>query len=96
MKILSHYVLVRVDKPEQVSGGGIILPEVTVDKDAPVIGTVIAAGTGYRPNGKTIPLECNVGDQVIFPEWAGQEVKIDDDKYLFLSENFILAKIEGD
>lgn len=63
-------VIVKPEKPEEVTAGGIIVPDVT--KDKPIQGEVIAIGEGRLTNdGNIIPLKVKVGDKVIFSKNGG-------------------------
>ena len=70
IKPLYDRVIVKPFKPEEVTSGGIIVPEVT--KDTPIQGEVIAIGEGRLTNdGNIIPLKVKVGDKVIFSKKGG-------------------------
>lgn len=89
---LRDKVLVRPLPVEEVSKGGIIIPETA--KDAPVEGTVIAVGDGIlNREGHVIPLAVSVGDSVLYKK-NGQtitEIEKDGEKYLIMTEFDILA-----
>src|SRR5262245_15769430 len=79
---------------EKRSASGIIIPE-TVSREKPEQGKVIAVGEGkYDDNGKLIPIRVKVGDKVIFSKYGYDEIKIDGEEYLVVSENQILAVIK--
>jgi chaperonin GroES len=70
---------------------GIIIPD-TIDKEKPEQGRVIAVGTGRRSdNGDIIPMSVKVGDTVLFSKYGYDDVKVDGEEYLIVSENNILA-----
>jgi chaperonin GroES len=94
IKPLHDRILVkRVEEKETVKGG-IIIPDTA--KEKPQEGEVIAVGGGKKTEeGKVIPLDVKVGDHVLFTKYGGQEMKIDDQEYLFISENDILGIIEA-
>ena len=74
---------------EEVSASGIIIPD-TASKEKPMKGKVVAVGPGKRQeNGDLTPIGVAVGDLVIFGQYGGNEVKIDGDEYLILSESDI-------
>lgn len=74
--------------------GGIIIPE-TISKERPEEGLVVAVGEGKRLNdGKLVPLSVKKGDHIIFSKYGPDEVEIDGEKYLIVSESNILAVIE--
>ena len=97
MKIrpLSDRVLVkRLEPAENVSAGGIIIPETA--KEKPQEGKVLAVGPGERDDaGKRVAMEVSVGDKVLFAKYSGTEVKVDSKKLLILRESDILAVIES-
>jgi chaperonin GroES len=79
---------------EEMTAGGIILPETA--KEKPQEGKILAAGPGDRDeDGERIPMEVQVGDKVLYAKYAGTEVKVDGKKLLILKENDILAVVEG-
>jgi chaperonin GroES len=87
---LGDRVIVEPIEGEDVTAGGIILPETA--KEKPQKGKVLAAGPGSRDeDGKRIAMDIKVGDTVLYAKYGGTEVKIKDKKYLILRENDILA-----
>ena len=69
---------------------------VTVAKEKPSQGEVIAVGPGGRDeNGKLIPIDLKVGDTVLFGKWSGTEVKIDGQDLLIMKESDVMGVIEG-
>jgi len=94
LKPLGNRVVVEPMEEEEVTAGGIVLPETA--KEKPQKGTVLAVGPGERDDsGKRIPLDVNEGDKVLFAKYAGTEVKVDGKKLLILRESDLLAIIEG-
>ena len=88
LRPLHDKVLVKRTDEEQTTAGGIVLPGSAAEK--PSQGEVIAVGPGKRQdNGEIAPVDVNVGDLVIFGQYGGNEVKIDGDEYLILSESDI-------
>jgi chaperonin GroES len=78
---------------EEITAGGIVLPETA--KEKPQKGKVLAAGPGDRDeDGKRIALDVSVGDTVLFAKYAGTEIKLDGKKLLILREGDILAILE--
>ena len=91
LKPLSDRVLVKPITEEEVTKGGIILPDTA--KEKPQRGKVVAVGPGrLDEGGKRVALEVKAGDKVLYAKYAGTEIKIDDDEYLILRESDILAK----
>ncbi len=92
IKPLGERVLVEPLKEEEVSKGGIIIPDSAREK--PQEGKVIAVGTGkLDENGKTIPFNVKPGDTVLMPKYGGTEVKLDGKEYQIMREDDILAVI---
>ena len=95
MKIrpLADRVVVKRIEEEEVKKGSIIIPDTA--KEKPQKGEVVAVGPGrVDEKGNRVPMEVKVGDKVIFSKYAGSEVKIDDEEYLVMREDDILAVIE--
>jgi len=94
LKPLGDRVIVEPVEKEEMTAGGIILPETA--KEKPQQGTIVAVGPGRRDEeGKRIPMDVKVGDRVLFAKYAGTEVKLDgDEKIMVLKESDILAVVE--
>mgnify|MGYP003615258157 FL=1 len=93
LKPLGDRVILKVVEKEEVSKGGILLPD-TASKEKPQEGKVIEVGSGkVLENGQKVALEVKKGDKVIFAKYAGEEVKVQGEEYLILSEKDILAII---
>lgn len=87
-------ILVRPAKTDKVTSSGIVLPD-TVDKEKPQKGEVIALGTGKTtPDGKKVPFNVKVGDMVIFKKYSPDEVEVDNETFLIMDEDAILAVIK--
>jgi chaperonin GroES len=95
MKIrpLHDRILVKREEEKEVKKGGIIIPDTA--KEKPQEGKVIAVGTGkVNDEGKKVPLDVKAGDKILFGKYSGSEVKLDDEEYLILREEDVLAIIE--
>jgi len=94
LKPLYDKIVVKVEEPkEQRTASGIIIPDTAQEK--PQVGEVIAVGEGrLLQNGEVKPLKVKVGDHVVFNRYAGTEVILEDDTYLILSEDEVLAILE--
>lgn len=93
MKPLGSRVVVEPIEQEDVTIGGIVLPETA--KEKPQKGKVISAGPGDRDDdGKRIPMDVKEGDVVLFAKYAGTEIKVDGKKLLILRESDLLAIVE--
>jgi len=94
LKPLGGRVIVEPIEQEEMTAGGIILPETA--KEKPQEGKILAAGPGERDeDGARIPMEVSVGDKVLYAKYSGTEVKMDGKKLLILRESDILAVVEG-
>ena len=83
----------RIEEKESIKGG-IIIPDSA--KEKPQEGEVIAAGAGkINDKGERIALDVKVGDRVLFGKYSGTEIKVEDEDYLILREDEILAKLSG-
>ena len=92
LKPLADRVLVKPIVEEEVTKGGIILPDTA--KEKPQRGKIIAVGPGRLDDeGKRVPMEIKTGDKVLYDKYAGTEVKLDDEEYLILRESNIVAKL---
>jgi len=91
LKPLADRVLVKPIEREEVTKGGIVLPDTA--KEKPQEGEVLAVGDGrLSEDGKRIPLDVKVGDIVIYAKYGGTEIKIEDEELIILRESDILAK----
>ena len=94
LKPLGGRVIVEPIEQDEITAGGIILPETA--KEKPQEGKILAAGPGERDeDGKRIAMDVQVGDKVLYAKYSGTEVKVDGKKLLILRESDILAVIEG-
>jgi chaperonin GroES len=94
LKPLGDRLIVEPTEREEVTAGGIVLPETA--KEKPQEGKVLAVGPGQRDDqGKRVPMDVKVGDRVLFAKYAGTEVKLEEDrKVLVLKESDVLAIVE--
>jgi chaperonin GroES len=94
LKPLHDRILVKRLEEEQVTKGGIIIPDSA--KEKPIKGEVVAVGQGKTADdGKLIPMNVKQGDKVIFNKYAGTEIKIEGEEFLIMREDDVLAIIEG-
>lgn len=94
LKPLGGRVIVEPIEQEEMTAGGIILPETA--KEKPQEGKILAAGPGDRnEDGDRIAMEVKVGDKVLYAKYSGTEVKVEGKKLLILRESDILAIVEG-
>ena len=88
---LGNMVLIKPNKAEEKTKGGIILPDTAQEK--PQEGKVIAVGPGkLGENGKREPMDVKVGDTVIYPKYGGSELKLNDEELIIMAESSIWAK----
>jgi chaperonin GroES len=89
-KPLGGRVLIEPIEQEEVTSGGIVLPETA--KEKPQQGKVLAAGPGDRNDkGERIAMDVKTGDVVLFAKYSGTEVKIDGKKLLIMRESDLLG-----
>ena len=92
IKPLGNRLVVQPIEEEEITAGGIVLPETA--KEKPQKGTVLAVGPGERNDqGEHMPLEVAEGDSVLFAKYSGTEIKYEGKKLLIMRESDILAKI---
>ena len=88
---LADRLVVRPIEREEVTKGGIVLPDTA--KEKPQEGKVLAVGPGrLSDDGKRIAMDVKVGDIVIYAKYGGTEIKVDDEELMILRESDILAK----
>ncbi|MDP1544704.1 MAG: co-chaperone GroES [Anaerolineales bacterium] len=89
-KPLGGRVLVEPIEQEEVTAGGIVLPETA--KEKPQQGKVLAAGPGDRNDkGERVAMDVKVGDVILFAKYSGTEVKINGKKLLIMRESDLLG-----
>ncbi len=90
---LHDRVIIKPSQPEEVTKGGIIIPDTA--KEKPMQGEVVAVGPGkMTDDGKVIPLTVKVGDKVLYGKYSGTEVEINGEQYLIMRETDIFAIIK--
>ena len=90
---LHDRILVKASQPEEVSSGGIIIPDTA--KEKPQEGKIVAVGKGrIDESGKIVKMNVKVGDKVLYSKYGGTEIKYDGKEYLIMSESDILAIFE--
>ena len=87
-------IVVERESSEETTAGGILLPDSA--KDKPSRGVVVSVGTGrLLDDGSRSELQLKVGDRVIFSSYAPEELTVNDQEYLLMREDDVLAVIEG-
>jgi len=85
-------IVVRPIKREEMTKGGIILPDTA--KEKPQEGEVIAVGPGkLTEDGKRIEMDVKKGDKVMYAKYSGTEIKLDDEELLIMRESDVLARV---
>ncbi|MEA3291909.1 MAG: co-chaperone GroES [Pseudomonadota bacterium] len=96
MKIrpLHDRVVVRRVEDDNMSAGGIVIPDTAAEK--PMQGEILAVGNGkILDNGEVRPLDLKTGDKVLFGKYSGTEVKVEGEEVLVMREDDIMGVIEG-
>jgi chaperonin GroES len=89
---LHDRVLVRRVESEEMTSGGLIIPDSA--KEKPQEGEIVSCGEGARKDsGELIPMAVKTGDKVLFGKWSGTEVKIDEEDLLIMKESDVLGII---
>lgn len=89
---LGDRVVLKKIAAEETTKSGIVLPGQA--KEKPQQAVVIAVGPGGNVNGKEVVMQVKEGDEVIYSKYAGTEVKLDEEEYIIVSQNDILAVVE--
>jgi len=93
LRPLQDRILVKRIEEEAKTAGGIFIPDTA--KEKPQKGEIVAVGNGKKTeDGKVIPMDVKVGDQVLFGKYAGTEIKVEGQEYLIMREEDIQAVIE--
>jgi chaperonin GroES len=88
---LGDRILVKPTEKEEVTKGGIVLPDTA--KEKPQEGKVLAVGPGrMTEDGKRVEMDVAVGDTVMYAKYGGVEIKVDDEELIILREADVLAK----
>ncbi len=91
---LHDRIVIKPIVQEEVLASGIVIPDTA--KEKPQQGEVVAAGPGRLDDtGKRIAMDVKKGDRILYAKYTGQEVKIDGEEYIVLSEKDVLCKLEG-
>ncbi|HBA71112.1 MAG: co-chaperone GroES [Geobacteraceae bacterium GWC2_55_20] len=93
LRPLQDRIIVKRMEEEQKTAGGLFIPETA--KEKPQRGEIVAVGNGKKTeDGKVLPLDVKVGDKVLFGKYAGTEIKVDNEEYLMMREDDLLAVVE--
>ncbi len=88
---LADRVVVKALEDAETMRGGLYIPDTA--KEKPQQGEIVATGPGRFEDGKRVPLDCKVGDKVLYGKYSGTEVTVEGEQYLILRETDILAVI---
>jgi len=88
---LGKRILVKPTQVEEKTSGGLVIPPTSGDEKRPETGEVVKLGVGKDEDGKEVSFEVKVGDKVYFKQYSPEEVEIDQEKYLIIDINDILA-----
>ncbi len=92
LKPLGDRLVVKAAPHEDMTKGGLVLPDTV--KEKPVEGIVVAVGEGkILENGQRQPMDVKVDDKVIYSKYSGTEVKLDGEDFLVISERDVLAVV---
>ncbi len=90
---LHDRIIVKAAKAEEITKGGIIIPDTA--KEKPMQGEIVAVGNGkITEEGKVMPLQVKPGDKVLYGKYAGTEVSVDGEDYLIMRESDIFAIVK--
>jgi chaperonin GroES len=93
LRPLNDRILVKRVEEEEKTKGGIIIPDSA--KEKPAEGVIIAVGKGgLGPDGKRVPLEVKKGDRILFGKYGGQEITVEGEEFMIMSEQEVLCVIE--
>lgn len=90
---LGDKVVLKQLVAEETTKSGIVLPGQA--KEKPQQAEVVAVGPGGIVDGKEVTMQVKVGDQVIYSKYAGTEVKLEDEEFIVVKQNDIVAIIEN-
>ena len=92
LKPLGDRVVLKQQEPEETTQSGIILPDSA--KEKPQAAVVVAVGPGIEKDGKKVEMQVKPGDKVIYSQYSGTDVKLEDEKYIIVGQDDIIAIVE--
>ena len=92
LKPLGDRVVLKHQEAEEKTKSGIILPDSA--KEKPQEAVVVAVGPGIKKDGKQVEMQVKEGDKVIYSEYVGTDVKLEDTEYIVVGQNDIIAIVE--
>ena len=94
VKPLGDKILVKRLEVQEITKGGIVLPDSA--KEKPKEGKVVEVGPGkVTDDGSRGQMQLKKGDRILFTSYAGTEIKVDGEEYLIMAEDDVLAVVEG-
>ncbi len=93
LKPLLDRVVLKPVESEETTKSGIVLAQKAQEKSQ--IATVVAVGNGGFVDGKEVKMELEVGDRVVYSKYAGTSIKYDDEEYIIVKQDEVLAVIEA-
>jgi chaperonin GroES len=94
IKPLRDRIVVRRIEPETTVKGGLVIPDTA--KEKPQNGVVVAVGEGkILENGNRVEMAVKEGDHILFGKYSGTEIRLDEEEFLILREDEVLAVTEG-
>lgn len=93
LKPLGDRVVIKLLEAEETTKSGILLPGTA--KEKPQVAEVLAVGPGGNVDGKEVTMEVKVGDKVVYSQYAGTTIELDDVEYIIVRQSDILAAVEG-
>jgi chaperonin GroES len=93
LKPLADRIIVKATVAEEVTKGGILLPDTA--KEKPQEGEVVAVGPGkLLDSGKIAAMDVKVGDRVVYSKYGGTEIKLNGDEFVVLRQDDVLGIVE--
>ena len=94
LRPLHDYVIVRRIAAENLTSGGIMIPDTTAEK--PNQGEIVSVGNGrLLKGGRLVPLGVKPGDRILFGKFTGTEIRFNDEELIAMRETDIMAVLEG-
>ena len=95
LRPLGDRVVIKPSAKEEMTKSGIVLPDTA--KEKPQEGKVVAVGNGkMNDEGQRIPMDVQEGDRILFGKYSGSEVNVEDDEYVIMREDDVLAILGKD
>lgn len=92
LKPLGDRVVLKQQETEEKTQSGIILPDSAKEKSQ--VAVVVAVGPGTKKDGKKVDMQVKEGDKVIYSQYAGTDVKLEDEEYIVVGQDDIIAIVE--